>query len=117
MGNYRGNLYSRKHRTLNPDSLWNNDYWQFSWDQCGEYDIPAMIDYVRNVTGQDMIQYIGFSMGTTGFMAAMNENPNIVNKVKKAHLLAPVAYLEHFEGPPNLLRPFTDIIEVGLCLE
>ena len=31
LGNYRGNLYSRKHQTLNPDSLWNNDYWQFSW--------------------------------------------------------------------------------------
>ena len=56
-------------------------------------------------------------MGTTGFMAAMNEHSDIESKVKAAHLLAPVAYLEHFEGPPNLLRPFTDIIEVGLCLE
>ena len=31
LGNYRGNYYSRKHLTLNPDSLWNGDYWQFSW--------------------------------------------------------------------------------------
>ena len=76
-----------------------------------------MIDYIRNVTGQDTIQYIGFSMGTTGFMVAMNEHPDIVSKVKAAHLLAPVAYLEHFEGPQNLLRPFTDVIEVGLSLE
>ena len=85
----------------------------FRWDQCGEYDIPAMIDYVRNVTGQDKIQYIGFSMGTTGFMAAMNEHPDIAGKVKMAHLLAPVAYLEHLEGPTTLLRPFVDIIEVS----
>ena len=119
---------------MNPDSLWNADYWQFSWvqkqalnardynleslnnfrwDQCGEYDIPAMIDYVLNATGQDKIQYIGFSMGTTGFMAAMNEHPDIAGKVKMAHLLAPVAYLEHLEGPTTLLRPFVDIIEVG----
>ena len=88
--------------------------YHFRWDQCGKYDIPAMIDYVRNVTGQDMIQYIGFSMGTTGFMAAMNEHPNIESKVKAAHLMAPVAYLEHFEGPPIHLKPFTDIIEVGI---
>ena len=98
---------------MNPDSLWNNDYWQFSWDQCGEYDIPAMIDYIRNVTGQVKIQYIGFSMGTTGFMAAMNEHPDIVSKVKMAHFLAPVAYLGHFAQPSTVLLPFLDNIEVS----
>ena len=72
-----------------------------------------MINYIRNVTGQDKIQYIGFSMGTTGFMAAMNEHPEIASQVKMAHLLAPVAYLENLEGPTNLLRPFVDIIEVS----
>ena len=30
LGNYRGNRYSRRHLTLNPDSLWNSDFWQFS---------------------------------------------------------------------------------------
>ena len=52
-------------------------------------------------------------MGTTGFMAAMNEHPDIAGKVKMAHLLAPVAYLGHMEGPSTLLRPFIDIIEVS----
>ena len=30
LGNYRGNRYSRRHLTLNPDSLFNRDFWQFS---------------------------------------------------------------------------------------
>ena len=54
-----------------------------------------MIDHVRNVTGQERIQYVGFSMGTTGFMVAANERPEeMAGKVEMAHLLAPVAYIE-----------------------
>ena len=30
LGNYRGNQYSREHLTMDPDSVWDNDYWHFS---------------------------------------------------------------------------------------
>ena len=30
LGNYRGNTYSRKHQSLNPDDLFDNSFWQFS---------------------------------------------------------------------------------------
>lgn len=32
----------------------------------GEFDIPAMIDKVLEVSGEEKIFYIGHSMGTTG---------------------------------------------------
>ena len=40
----------------------------FSWDQMGQYDIPAMMTKVLEVTGQEKIFYIGHSMGTTGYL-------------------------------------------------
>ena len=73
-----------------------------------------MIKHVLNVTGQDSIQYVGLSMGTTGFMAAANEHPEFMEKsVKMAHLTAPVAYVAHMRTPLVVLLPFSRLIEVG----
>jgi lysosomal acid lipase/cholesteryl ester hydrolase len=41
-----------------------------SWDQMGQYDIPAMMNKVLEVSGQEKIYYIGHSMGTTGYFLA-----------------------------------------------
>ena len=85
----------------------------FSWDQAGYYDIPAMIDHVLNVTGQDSLQYVGFSMGTTGFMVAANEHQEeIADKVKMAHLVAPVAYVQYMRTPLVVIKPISKLIEV-----
>ena len=47
-------------------------FWQFSWDQMGLYDLPTMLQYVRDLTGKQII-YIGHSMGTTAFWVMCNE--------------------------------------------
>ena len=31
LGNYRGNTYSRKHQSLDPDSLFDNSFWLYSY--------------------------------------------------------------------------------------
>jgi lysosomal acid lipase/cholesteryl ester hydrolase len=49
MGNNRGNVYSRGHKTLNPED--DDEYFDYSFYEFGKYDIPAMIDYVRDYTG------------------------------------------------------------------
>lgn len=41
--NPRGNLYSRKHKTLLPSQP---EFWEFSFHEIGIYDIPACIDYI-----------------------------------------------------------------------
>ena len=71
-----------------------------------------MIDHVLNVTGQDSLQYVGFSMGTTGFMVMMNEKPEYAEKVKMAHLLAPVAYVQYLRTPLVVIKPISKLIEV-----
>ena len=41
-----------------------------SFDETGEFDLPAMIDKVRETSGQEKIFYVGHSMGTTSFMVS-----------------------------------------------
>ena len=84
----------------------------YRWDQNGKYDIPAMIDYVLQKTGQEKLHYVGHSMGTTGFMVLMNDKPEYADKVKMANLLAPIAYVENMQSPIRLIAPFTDELEV-----
>lgn len=35
----------------------------FRWDEIGNYDIPACINYVLRVTRRERLVYIGHSMG------------------------------------------------------
>ena len=44
LGNTRGSMYSRKHKTLNPDK--DKEFWEFSFVEMGKYDITAEVDYV-----------------------------------------------------------------------
>ncbi|KAI8436518.1 hypothetical protein MSG28_010059, partial [Choristoneura fumiferana] len=53
VGNPRGTYYGRRHIRLDPDK--DKEFWEFSVDEIGTYDIPAMIDYVSNKTGEDKI--------------------------------------------------------------
>ena len=34
------------------------------WDEMAKFDLPAMVDYVLNITGQPKLVYIGHSQGT-----------------------------------------------------
>ena len=58
LSNSRGNRYSRGHEKFKND---DHQYWQFSFDQMAQFDTPAVIDYVRNVTSQKSVAYIGYS--------------------------------------------------------
>ena len=60
LSNSRGNRYSRGHRKYT-DS--DRAYWRFSFDQMAQFDGPAVVDYVRNVTGRKTVGYVGYSQG------------------------------------------------------
>jgi len=98
MGNYRGNTYSRMHTHLDPNQP-AGEFWSFTWDQMAHYDIPTQIEKVLSVTGQEELQYVGHSMGTTGFMAMHHYRKDIAQKIRLAHLLSPIAYVSHMKSP------------------
>ena len=68
MGNIRGNTYTKNHTTLSVNS---DAFWAFTFDEMAAIDLPNMIDYVLNKTGQESVFYFGHSQGSiigfTGF--------------------------------------------------
>ena len=46
LGNVRGNTYSMNHTKYTPDQ---REFWDWSWDEMAQYDLPAMIDQVLQV--------------------------------------------------------------------
>jgi lysosomal acid lipase/cholesteryl ester hydrolase len=98
LGNQRGNFYSYKHIKLDP---WkDNEYWNFSWEEMGTKDAPAVIDYILKATGKEKLSYMGHSQGTTMLLAGTSMNPDYFNsKINGAILLAPATSLfyNHFD--------------------
>ena len=111
LGNIRGNTYSRNHCSLDPDET---AFWEFSFDEVGSYDIPAMIDMIKLKTEAKKIFYVGFSMGTTSFFAMANDKEKYLEDLALVSLMAPVAYVDHMISPLKYIAPFTNQIDVSI---
>ncbi|TMW47663.1 hypothetical protein DOY81_007253 [Sarcophaga bullata] len=110
LGNVRGSRYSRNHTTLKPDS--DMEFWQFGWHEIGIYDLPALIDYILNVSGYKKLSYFGHSQGTTAFWVLCSMQPNYNEKINIMLALAPVAYMKHIKTPLiSYLREFVKASE------
>ena len=79
----------------------------------GVYDLPAVFDYVLEVTGQPDLYYAGHSMGTTMFFICMAERPEYNSRIRLMSALAPVSYVGHMTSPLALLAPIANQLEVG----
>ena len=101
MGNNRGNMYSKKHLTLDlNDPNDQQKYFDFSFYELAEHDLPAQIDYVRETSGQDKVTYIGHSQGTTQMFTALAEGfGNINDKLNLYVALAPITRLFGSKSP------------------
>lgn len=114
LGNARGNAYSRSHVNLTTD---DKEYWNFSFDEMGKYDVPAALDYVlayQKGGKRKTLSYIGHSMGTTMFWVAMNERQAFMeDRVDLMIALAPVAKVAHVKSPIRFLAPFTKELQVN----
>jgi len=73
LGNNRGNMYSRKHVSLDPDTD-KAEYFDYSFDDLGEYDLPAQVSMVKQQTGVDKVTYMGHSQGTSQMFYASTTN-------------------------------------------
>ncbi|XP_066998921.2 lipase 3 [Anabrus simplex] len=96
LGNARGNTWSRKHTTLKPSSA---KFWEFTWHEMGVYDLPAVIDYILEKTGEEKLFYVGHSEGTTMSYVMASERPEYNDKLRALISLAPVAHLSHTKTP------------------
>uniref|UniRef100_A0A3Q3GPD8 Lipase n=1 Tax=Labrus bergylta TaxID=56723 RepID=A0A3Q3GPD8_9LABR len=107
LGNSRGNTWSRKHKNLRPEQ---DEFWRFSHDEMALKDLPASVDYILKVTGQEQIYYIGHSQGTTIAFMAFSSLPDLASKIKLYFGLAPVATVEFTESPMTKLSVLPEFL-------
>lgn len=86
-----------------------------SWDEIGSYDIPACINYVLKISGQQKLVYIGHSMGTAVFWVAMITHPELNEKIDVMMALAPAASTAHVKGIIKTTAYLLSRLEV-ICL-
>ncbi|XP_062020471.1 triacylglycerol lipase 2-like [Rosa rugosa] len=88
LANARGTDSSRGHKSLS-----TNDpaYWDWTWEQLAAYDLPALVNYVNNQTGEKS-HYVGHSLGTLTVLAALSQQ-KLRNSIRSAALLSPIAHL------------------------
>lgn len=69
LNNSRGVKYSNRHER---DGEWSlKDRWNFNWAEMGYYDVPASIEYIREVTDAPKVTLIGHSQGTSQIWYAL----------------------------------------------
>ncbi|KAG9447900.1 hypothetical protein H6P81_014028 [Aristolochia fimbriata] len=107
ISNTRGTRFSRRHTTLDVS---DPAYWVWSWDELVEYDLPATFNFIQHQTGQK-INYVGHSMGTLIALASFAEG-KLVDQLKSAALLSPIAYLSHMSTHLGLLAARAFVGEV-----
>jgi pimeloyl-ACP methyl ester carboxylesterase len=104
IGNFRGTTYSKTHATLSPK---DHEYWQFSWDEMAQYDLPALIEKALEISGAAQIYYVGHSMGTMTGFAKFAQDQVLAKKIKQFYALGPVLSMKHVQGPVKYAAPFT----------
>lgn len=92
LGNARGNKHTYDHISLNANT---SRFWEFSWEEIGYYDLPAMIDHALNITAQKSLYYIGYSQGTTTYFVMTSMRPEYNRKVNLMFALAPEVFMSN----------------------
>ncbi|NXX43511.1 LIPM Lipase, partial [Tricholaema leucomelas] len=96
MGNSRGDTWSLKHKTLKPCQ---KEFWQYSFDEIGKYDVPAELYFIMNKTGQKNVYYVGHSEASAAGFIAFSTYPELAQKVKVFFALGPVATITYATSP------------------
>lgn len=106
MGNFRGNIYSRRHVNMTSQEP---QFWRFSYDEMARHDLPAMLEHVLVETGVEKVVYVGHSMGTTVFFATMSSLPEYYqDRIAAMVALAPVATIKSISSPIKYLAPLVN---------
>ncbi|XP_055677827.1 lipase 3-like [Lutzomyia longipalpis] len=96
MGNFRGNMYSRKHLTL---SAQEHKFWDFESHEFGVFDLPAMLDHVLLVSGEKKLHYIGHSQGATAALVLLSMQPQYNKMFRTFQALAPIGFMKNAKSP------------------
>jgi pimeloyl-ACP methyl ester carboxylesterase len=108
IGNMRGNTYGKAHTSLSPSK---DAFWEFTFNEMATYDLPAMINYVLDVTKQANLYYVGHSQGCMIGLAGFPVQPTLASKIRLFVQLAPASNLANVKGALPLFAPFVDDLD------
>jgi len=95
MGNSRGNRYSLGHTD---PGISDDDYWNFSWHEMADSDLPRVIDQILRLSESEQLIYAGHSQGTTQFFIFNELHPEYESKIKGFLAMAPIAFMGHSDS-------------------
>ena len=99
----RDTQFSRSH--LDYDSSLNSEYWEFSFDEIAQYDLPVVINYIKKRDKVKKVTYIGHSQGTLIYFLSYMNNPEFLEKnIKKYVALGTVPNINN--APHFLIKLF-----------
>lgn len=87
--NSRGNKYSCCHASYDESSA---EFWDFSFETMAQFDLPAVVQYIYNITFEKIV-IVGHSQGTTQTFAYLSENSQTNFYIREFHAIAPVVYM------------------------
>ncbi|KAL1421770.1 hypothetical protein MTO96_022818 [Rhipicephalus appendiculatus] len=85
-------------------------YWEWSFNEIGQFDVAAAIDLVLDTTGASTLAILGFSQGFTSSLVLLSTKPEYNSKVNILMGYAPVANFSHTGYPASPLIFFSDLI-------
>lgn len=109
--NHRGNRYSRRHVTLDPDT--DSAFWDFSMTEFGKQDLQAALDFIQQQT-EAKISIIGYSEGSTSTFILGATKPEYNERINVAIAIAPVCYLHNAKQYLSTLIALAPHINKGL---
>lgn len=114
LANSRGNTYSQSHiskSTIDPS------FWDFSFDEQIDYDLPDTILYIQINTSFEKIAFVGHSLGSLIMFGLLSDQPKYADIIEPFVALAPVVYLHNTKSMLSKLLPLELLsgnIKIGL---
>ena len=94
----RGSQFSRSH--LDYDISLNSKYWDFSFDEMAQYDLPTIVNFIKKRDGVEKVDYMGHSQGTLIFFLSYMNNPEFmeqsINKFVGVGVVPNINNAKHF---------------------
>lgn len=107
LGNNRA-VFGMGHETLTRS---DPAFWDWTVEHLAQYDLPAMVDWIRADTGYDQVAYIGHSQGNMTMFLALSKffRPELGRKLSFFAALAPALYA----GPLTQSFPISLLQRIG----
>ncbi|XP_077533947.1 lipase member N-like isoform X2 [Haemaphysalis longicornis] len=94
LGNVRGNTQSKHVRYTRVDK----EFWDFSFQETIQYDLPDTIDLVLNTTGHRKLFFIGHSLGAAVLFGLLSEKPHYNEKILLFSAMAPAVKYQNMKS-------------------